>query len=272
MKARFTLPFFVSIFIISNIANAQGRSHETELDGLQGSVKEVESIMYEATEKGTRGKPIEHLRTVYNERGQRHDMAYLAIEEDSVMFRTRYKHDAFGQTMMEHIIDNNEHIIGRTYYIYNNDFILTESYVEDAERQVEHRVLYLYDKEGRLSQRLFNDPQGQIYRREVFVYNPSGTVNKTVVYNRQKEKMQEIHYEYDGNRQVLSKTLYDYTEAEPELFFTVYDYQYDDNGNWTRKTEYSLESDKRIPQYVTDRMIEYFESEEPAATTNHDEQ
>ena len=245
---------------ISYSVNAQTRTSESRQDGFFGSVQKVDSYMYEAQIASNgillNGSPLEHLQTIYTSNGQRKSMTFLSTEED-VVFRTRYKHDAFGQTTLEHIIDNEEHVIGRTYYIYNQNFVLTESYVEDAERQVENRIRYKYDASGLLSERSYNDPLNNIYRREVYTYNPDGTILKTVVFNRQGKKMEELRYEYDAHGQCISITRYDYSEAEPEVLITLFDYEYDDHGNWTRKIEYTLDSDQRIPEYITERYINY---------------
>ena len=258
IKAFFVVAIFISFF---GISKAQQGTTEVRTDGFRGPLKCVTATMYEAiTEDNimSRGAILEKLQTVYNSKGQRRSMTYLSAAED-IIFRSRYKHDAFGQTTLEQIVDNNEQVIGRTYYIYNSNFILTETYVEDQERQIENRTLYKYDAQGRLSQRSFNDPNNEVYRREVYTYNGNGTILKTVVYNRERQKIQEIRFEYDAQRQPISRTLFDYTEEEPEIFITKYKYQYDRHGNWIQKTEYDLDGDIMTAEYITERKLEYFE-------------
>ena len=230
-------------------------------DELHGAVKRVDAVMYEAHynlgDMLERGEQLEHLVTEYKSNGQRRTQTYLSVAED-VIFRTRYKHDGFGLTTLEHIVDNNEHVVGRTYYIYDADLTLTETYVEDAERQVESRMLLAHDAEGRISQRSFNDHVGGIFKREVYSFNPDGSVQKAVVYDRSKQKVQEKRWEYDEQGYPSSYTLYDYTEDEPEMFVTVYQREYDSHGNWIRCTEYDMLGDRMIPTYTTIRTIEYF--------------
>ena len=43
------------------------------------------------------------------------------------------------------------------------------------------------------------------------------------------------------------------------LGFNLYRYQYDEHGNWIQRTEYSVEGSSRIPEYITERSIQYFE-------------
>lgn len=254
--------FFALLLGVATVCSqGQGTNRETAFDGLIGSVQRVNTKLYVAEVQDDamrRGATLEHLETIYNAKGQRRSMSYLSTEEE-VVFRTRYKHDAFGVTTLEQVVDNHEDVIGRTYYIYDANFVLTESYVEDAERQVEYRVRYRYDGSGRLTQRSYNDALGQVYRREMYRYNPDGTVGVTTIYDRQDQKVQEIRYEYDRQRQPVSKTVYDYSEEEPEIFVTLYRYQYDDRGNWIQRTEYSVDGSARNPEYITERRITYFQ-------------
>lgn len=246
------------------VGSAQAQTYKTDvtLDGYQGKVKNVEQKLYEAVvrqDKMERGELMEHLQTVYNSKGLRKNMTFLSTGENDVIFRTRYKHDGFGLMTLEHIVDPEEKVIGRTYYLYDKSNVLSEVYVEDAERQIENRTLMYYDGQGRLSQRSYNDPFNEIYKREVYTYDGRGNISKTVVLDGNKKKMQEWRYEYDEHNQPVSQTLYDYTEAEPEVFITLFVYRYDDKGNWVQKTEYTLDNERTIPQFITERTIEYFD-------------
>lgn len=244
----------------ATVAGAQS-GHDLQDDGLHGAVKRVDAVMYEARydfhDNLERGDQMEHLVTEYNAKGQRRNQVYLSVAED-VIFRTRYKHDGFGLTTLEHIVDNQERIIGRTYYVYDADHTLIEIYVEDAERQVESRVRLKHDNLGRVDQRSFNDQFNDVFKREVYTFNSNGTINKAVVYDRSKQKVQEKRWEYDEQGEPTSYTLYDYTEEEPEMFVTVYEREYDSHGNWIKCTEYEVLGERRLPAYTTIRTIEYF--------------
>ena len=115
------------------------------IDGFSGSIKRALQVTYEAVVVDhyhmRKGDVLERRETIYNSRGQRRSMAYLATEED-IIFRTRYKHDGFGLCTLEHIVDNEERVIGLTYYNYTSQNILRETYVEDAEHQVESSTQY----------------------------------------------------------------------------------------------------------------------------------
>ena len=233
---------------------------DCQRDGLHGEVKDVLSVMYEAdAETAHRGSILERLQTIYNQKGQRRSQQYLSNEEDMI-FRTKYKHDGFGLVTLEHILDPDENIIGRTYYLYDADLVLTEVYVEDEERQVESRVLYKYDAQGRVSQLSYNDHANNVFRREIYVYGDNDNVLKTVVFNAKGDKVQEVHYEYDEHNEPVSATLYDYYEnpKEPELSITLYEYRYDENGNWVTRREYQVENEKRTLTYITERDIKYY--------------
>ena len=263
-------------FIFAGLASltiAQRPANDVVIDGLHGKVSHVVKITYEARTDfegvTSEGDLLERLETSYNSKGWRKTMTYVTPESD-VIFRSRFKHDGFGLTTLEQIVDNNENIIGRTYYSYDAQNILKETWVEDAERQIESRTQLRYDAQGRLTQRTLNDAAGNIYKREVFTYE-GNNVSKKVVFDRSGKKMQEWRYEYDENNEPVSQTLYDYSEAdkytpekglnaspEPEMYITIFQYEYDDHGNWTRRTESDLEDGDPKMQYIVTREIEYF--------------
>ena len=261
MKIKIVLIATLFLGIIAS-AGAQKYRTDAQIDGFRGNVKAVDQRLYEASVRENqmeRGELMEHLQTSYTSRGHRKQMAFLSVGENDVIFRTRYKHDGFGLITLEHIVDPQENIIGRTYYLYDANNVLSETYVEDAERQVENRILYIYDNAGRLSQKSYNDPFNEIYKREVYTYGPDGNIARSVVFDRTKKKMQEWRFEYDEYNNPVTQTLYDYTEDEPEVFITIFRYQYDKNGNWLQKTEYTLEGDTATPVFITERHFEYFQ-------------
>ena len=259
MKIRTFLAFSLFVMMAATLS-AQQTASDAKLDGYNGNVKKVTRYTYEVrtdfTGSTSQGDLLEHLETAYNSKGWRKTMTYVTPEAD-VIFRSRFKHDGFGLTTVEQIVDNNENVIGRTYYSYDAHNVLKETWVEDADRQIESRTQYRFDAQGHLMQRSINDANGNIFKREVYTYS-GNNVEKKVVFDRSGKKMQEWRYEYDENNQPVSQTLYDYSEAEPEMYITIFQYEYDDHGNWTRRTESELIDGDPIPQYIVTREIEYF--------------
>ena len=240
--------------------DAQNLPTDADIDGLHGRVKSVTKTIFEArtdfTGETTEGDILERLVTVYNSKGWRKTMTYITPEAD-VIFRSRFKHDGFGLTTVEQIVDNNEQVIGRTHYSYDANNVLKESWVEDADNQIESRTQVRFDAAGRLVQRSINDATGNIFKRETFTYS-GNTVEKKLVFDRHGKKMQEWRYEYDDNNEPVSQTLYDYSESEPEMYITIFRYEYDDNGNWVRRTESELVDGNMVMQYIVKREIEYY--------------
>ena len=132
-------PFlFLAVFAgISLSLSAQKLATDAVLDGLNGKVKTVTKTTYEARTDfqgvTTEGDILEKLETAYNSKGWRKTMTYVTPEAD-VIFRSRFKHDGFGLTTVEQIVDNNDNIIGRTYYSYDAQNVLKEMWVEDVDR------------------------------------------------------------------------------------------------------------------------------------------
>ena len=259
IKSFLAIAYFV---IMALTLSAQRPANDVAIDGLHGRVKNVTKITYEARTDfqgvTSEGDLLEQIETAYNAKGLRKTMTFVTPEAD-IIFRSRFKHDGFGLTILEQIVDNNDNIIGRTYYSYDANNILKEMWVEDADRQIESRTLVVFDAQGRLMQRTLNDSYGNTYKREVFSYT-GNLADKKVVFNAKGKKLQEWRYEYDANNEPVSQTLYDYSEnpEEPELSITLFKYEYDNEGNWTRRTESELLDGDLIMQYIVKRKIEYF--------------
>ncbi len=258
-----SLIIVLAFLSFTGLISAQQYASDAQIDGFHGKIKSSDQTLYEAAVEGdkmSRGLLLEHLRTLYNGKGWRRSMEFLDAR-GRVLFRSRYRHDGFGLTTLEHIVAPNDSVIGRTYYIYNANNILTEWYVEDVERQVENRVLIHYDAKGRVDKRSYNDQFNNIYKLEVYTYGEDGNMAKAVVFDSQANKVQERRYEYDEHNEPVSQTIYDYSEnpKEPEMTLTIWKYQYDNQGNWIQKVEYNMEDFNMIPQYITERKLEYFE-------------
>ncbi|MCR5193379.1 MAG: hypothetical protein K6D59_08750 [Bacteroidales bacterium] len=259
MNISKSLILVAAILFSTSVAMAQNRT-DVAIDGLHGKVKNVTKITYEARTDfegvTSEGDILERLETAYNSKGWRKTMAYISPEAD-IIFRSRFKHDGFGLATVEQIVDNNEKVIGRTYFSYDAQNKLKETWVEDEDRQIESRTTMRYDEQGRLSQRSLNDAAGNIYKREVFTYS-GVNVSKKVVYDAKGKKMQEWRYDYDENNEPVTQTLFDYSEAETEMYITIFQYEYDNHGNWTRRTESELQDGDPVMQYIVTREIEYF--------------
>ncbi|MBP5328190.1 MAG: hypothetical protein J6Y98_09825 [Bacteroidales bacterium] len=259
MNISKSLILVAAILFSTSVAMAQNRT-DVAIDGLHGKVKNVTKITYEARTDfegvTSEGDILERLETTYNSKGWRKTMAYISPEAD-IIFRSRFKHDGFGLATVEQIVDNNEKVIGRTYFSYDAQNKLKETWVEDEERQIESRTTLRYDEQGRLAQRSLNDAAGNIYKREVFTYS-GVNVSKKVVYDAKGKKMQEWRYDYDENNEPVTQTLFDYSEAETEMYITIFQYEYDNHGNWTRRTESELQDGDPVMQYIVTREIEYF--------------
>ena len=70
--------------------------------------------------------------------------------------------------------------------------------------------------------------------------------------------LDETLYEYDDHDQVITATHFDYNGKEPEVATTLYEYSYDDHGNWVERYEYAVDGDKIEPVTIIERTIEYY--------------
>ena len=234
---------------------------DVEYDGYKGPVKNVRETLYEAF--GTQAKPEKALKlesslTRYERSGKKIDVNYFT-GEDELIFRIRHKRDGIGNIMLDQVIDPNDTVIGRTYYSFNPKNQLVEVITYDQEQQLENRLHVRYNQDGIVSERSYNNRHNTIRRREVYTYNDFGTVAVTTVYDENKQKIQEIFYEYDDLLEVTSQTTFDYfNEEDPVITVQMFTYKYDDFKNWIQKTEFIVEKGEYVPVLIIDRDFEYY--------------
>lgn len=254
------LYWVLTLALVGNFAMAQSVTPDVVHDGFKGQVKKVTEKIYDAegdAKNPEKGMQIQNTDTRYDNTGRKKVITFYT-DENNVIFKTRYKRDAIGNLILEQFINPQGDVIGRTYYSYDTKNVLKQIYVFDGETQLENRTLLKYNEQGHLCEKSLSDSYNDILDKEIYTLNASGLPSKTSVYNRQKKLAEEILYEYDSHNQIITVTRFDYTEKEAEVSTTLFEYSYDDRGNWVERYEYAVDGDKIEPVTIIERNIEYF--------------
>ncbi len=258
-----TLALFVILAVVAFSATAQKVPSDVTNDGFKGQVKKVSEYIFDAegsAKDPKKGMSLQITETRYDQYGNKKVITYFA-DKNNIIFKTRYKRDAIGNLILEQFINPEGNVIGRTYYSYDTKNVLTQMYVFDEETQLENRTRFVYDASGRLVGKNMCDNYNDILDREVYELAHNGLPQKSSVYNRQKQLTDETLYEYDDHDQVITETHFDYNGKEAkdaEVTTTLYEYSYDDQGNWVERYEYSVDGDKIEPITIIERTIEYY--------------
>lgn len=136
-------------------------------------------------------------------------------------------------------------------HAYGDDKVIsTKIFNSKGEMSYEERKGY--DNEGNLISHYTYDKFDNVKSLEQYTYD--GNANKTgwIVYNNDKMIL-KANYGYDKHGNLASLMAVDYNGVVQES--EVYNYQYDEKGNWIQK---SLIKDNR-PAIITKRTIVYFE-------------
>lgn len=123
-------------------------------------------------------------------------------------------------------------------------------------------VTYLYNDAGQLVKMT-------VYKKKVFLYQETYKIknNKVVEMEKLVESKQthndfdsnKVVYQYDDFGNVTAMTCYDNDVGEEILSSILFDYTFDDRGNWTICKMYVNQKNK-VPDAVAERKIEYFKN------------
>jgi methionine-rich copper-binding protein CopC len=126
------------------------------------------------------------------------------------------------------------------------------------------RFKYEFDEAGRVKEEIIYLSNGDLWLREVFSYDSKGLRNKIARFEGNGNKPYEQIFTFDSNGNEIEMK-YDYPEPDEEdAIFAYSDYQFDTNGNWTKRTksEVTIKKGKRIvtSMSVAYRTITYYEN------------
>jgi hypothetical protein len=157
---------------------------------------EKQLIASEATSKDFDGTliSVEIHQWKYNSNGKPEAMVKVKNGKDTTMIALKY--DEQGNVAEENWRKNNR-VIETYYYYYNPKNQLTDivRYNRKA-KQMLPDIMFEYDAAGRLYQMIQTQGSAANYFVWRYVYNPSGMKEKEYVFNKKKELLGKIEYNY----------------------------------------------------------------------------
>lgn len=146
-----------------------------------------------------------------------------------------YKHSLNGDTIFHHMYDpQKDQELGQKITISKHD--------DDA--NIVEQIIYEF---------------GDMFIRGIYRYNDKNKLKKIEKYtfDHGNEVIRNTVKYYDDREDIVGKTIYNVEHESPKVIDKKYTYQYeyDHHGNWIKKIHY----EKRVPRYVTERSILYYE-------------
>jgi hypothetical protein len=192
--------------------------------------------------------------------------------------RNTYKYDSKGNNTEESCYEADGTIKWKELFEYDSKGNLTEVTDFKVNGRFESRFEYKYDNNGNMvEENEYRSDTSQKHKRITSRYSADGAVVETNRYNedgilvftlkldREGVKLTNTSYNADGSFKGITTQMFDEhgSEIEEDRFFSNetlnmkyrYTYEYDKEGNWTRKITHKDET----PMEVTERRIEYFQ-------------
>ena len=196
--------------------------------------------------------PTDRTTYTYDPKGRlKGEEMYLNTEY--VQVRNQYEYDAENRKISETRYSKDK-MIYKTVFAYDGKNV-TKKETTAPSGAIEYREKSSYDKKGNLLERYIVDSADKSVTHEVCNYdaNSNPTSVKVDVNNVPQS---EILYTYDGHGNVTAVKI---SNGKGEsLDSREYGYEYDDQGNWTKKSV--IINGK--PSFVAERKISYFTDEE----------
>ena len=271
--------------IISTIAYGQTVRHkepsDVEILKLKGKVKSITENKYEAVEKFgdvQKGKLKEVGNSyVFNNVGNVIEFKDFHLDGTNRTKET-YKFNVNGKRVESNRVwakwKNNKESSDKGTFIYdsNGHCIETNDYDEkgnisrkrklieedsyDKEGKLESKVIYKYDDSGNnIEWKSYTDKaETNLYAQHIYTYNENGNVTTEIwiTPNDSRRQYWKITYKYDKYNNIIERDCYD--KEGTLLSKLIYKYVYDNQLNWTTKTEY----EKDEATEITERTIVYF--------------
>ncbi len=151
---------------------------------------------------------------------------------------------------------------------YDSKGLKTHATTTDENGLLNLQCVYEHDRQGNMIAADIRDIENKPVMRNLFEYNSQGHMTKMSSVDPDGHTDLIVVYENDSSGNKIKETVYDHLgrvvyaqEAD-----SVYDkqtenahYQYDSQGNWTRKITYQTDTDNiEYPTFLWIREIEYY--------------
>lgn len=193
-------------------------------------------------------------------------------ENGTVDFKFLYRYNSLGQEFENKAYNADGSLYETIIYLYDNQGNLIEKEKEMGAGTFGYRIAFRYDAVGNEIEKTSYRFDGSVEKKSTYQYDTHSNLiessedgfHNSFQYNEKGNLVEEIEkegnqfkfrslYTYDKQNNLLSTKVFN---ANNDYFFGArYEYEYDDQGNWTKKTKYNVE-DKA--EEVTLRSISYY--------------
>lgn len=210
--------------------------------------KLAEKITYSAQDN-----PIDKITYMYDSKGNL-NLENIYLSSEYIQYTAIYKYNDKNKKVFEGRYDKDSKMIYETKYQFDNDGNVLKKITIDKNGEIEYSEDFTYDKKGNMLTRLTFEKYDNSKTIDRYAYDSNGNQIKRNL-TKNDVSLMDVNIAFDKNN---NQTLYVVKETSgKQLVKRGYTYEYDANGNWTKKT--ILIDDK--PKFLVERQISYLEQE-----------
>lgn len=221
-------------------------------DNTEMGREEMKYIKGKLTQKVTynaHNNPIDKRIYTYNKEGNLAGEA-IYLRSEYVQFKTNYSYDEQNRVIVEAKSNKDGTVQSKTTFTYTGDKIASKITVDEkgAEQYSEH---FNYDAKGNLISLVAYEKATDTRTVEKYTYDAANNRTSWAAETNGKEEAR-AEYKYDSSNNLISSTTTNLLAKSTDS--RQYTYEYDSNGNWTKK----IATLQGKPAFIVERTIKYF--------------
>ena len=279
MMAKYKIPLLLFILLLAASACTHAPKSDTDLYllNLHGRVRSVDQNTYYAdpdSDTPVKGEPVQgqidaRFNQTFNAQGYTTQKQAM-MADGQIMTRSVTEFDSNELPEKEYVYNGDDQLIHTTLYIYDEENRLVTREVYDEDNVLKEVFRMSYNDKGYLVKIVKELTNGLVvsitdiknnklgYPLQEKTVSPAGNGMSQVRFQREENGKLLFMTTYSGGGQEIMRITYNgngYRQiCQTEGREIAYDYQYDKEGNWTKKVIY--EDGK--PAYIVERSYQYF--------------
>jgi YD repeat-containing protein len=219
--------------------------------GMQKTEKKFdnEGRLIETTTYNTQNNPTGRMTYSYDKKGNLTNED-IYMNYNLLVAKNISEYDKDNHKIAETRLDKNSKVIYKTTYKYDNGRLI-EKETRNNKGKVEYLQKITFDEKGNETRQYTFDAFDNSETEDLYKYDARGNKIRWEIIKNKKPVM-NAGYRYDDNNNLLEIIVND---ADNKMIENkMYEYKYDNQGNWTRKVIYS----DGIPKFIIERNITYY--------------
>ncbi len=222
----------------------------TQIDRIE--MKYQDNKLAEKVIFNAQNNPTDKTTYMYDSKGNvNEENVYLASEY--IQYKAINKYDKKNRKISEARYDKASKKLYETLSSYDGDN-LVKKYTVNEKGETDYSEEFTYDAKGNMITHSIFERYDNSNTLNSYQYDDNGNKIEWIVAKNEKPFMTAI-YTYDSKNNTTSITVTDASGTEVDK--REYAYEYDQKGNWIKKTI----KVKGIPQFIEERQITYYEAE-----------